>query len=102
MPIVVFAQFAGTSLWFAVNAILKDLQQELPVVDNFLGNMTSAVQLGFVIGTLLYALFTISDRFSPVKVFMISGLIAALLNLLTLLLAHSYEALLLIRFGVVF
>lgn len=102
MPIVVFAQFAGTSLWFAVNAILKDLQQELPVVDNFLGNMTSAVQLGFVMGTLLYALFTISDRFSPVKVFMISGLIAALLNLLTLLLAHSYEALLLIRFGVGF
>ena len=27
LPIIVFAQFAGTSLWFAGNAVISDLQQ---------------------------------------------------------------------------
>ncbi|RYY88984.1 MAG: MFS transporter, partial [Comamonadaceae bacterium] len=26
LPVIVLSQFAGTSLWFAVNAVLPDLQ----------------------------------------------------------------------------
>jgi len=29
LPVLVAAQFAGTSLWFAVNAVMPDLQREL-------------------------------------------------------------------------
>ena len=29
LPVLVTAQFAGTSLWFAVNAVMPDLQREL-------------------------------------------------------------------------
>ena len=29
LPVLVVAQFAGTSLWFAVNAVMPDLQREL-------------------------------------------------------------------------
>ena len=27
LPVIVLSQFAGTSLWFAVNAVLPDLQR---------------------------------------------------------------------------
>ncbi len=101
-PVVVFAQFSGTSLWFAVNAILKDIQPLFPPNYHFLGNMTSAVQLGFVCGTLCYAILAISDRFSPKWVFVISALLGALLNLLTLQSMGNTTLLLSIRFGVGF
>ncbi|MDI9882065.1 MFS transporter [Flectobacillus longus] len=101
-PIVVFAQFSGTSLWFAVNAILKDIQPLFPQNSHFLGNMTSAVQLGFVCGTLCYALLAISDRFSPKWVFVISAILGAILNLSTLKSMGNMPFLLGIRFGVGF
>ncbi|MDI9857860.1 MFS transporter [Flectobacillus roseus] len=101
-PIVVFAQFSGTSLWFAVNAILKDIQPLFPQNNHFLGNMTSAVQLGFVCGTLCYAILAISDRFSPKCVFVFSALLGALINLLTLRSIGNMTLLLSIRFGVGF
>lgn len=101
-PIVVFAQFSGTSLWFAVNAVLKELQPLFPNSHHFLGDMTSAVQLGFVCGTLCFAIFSISDRFSPKWVFVFSGIIGALINLGTLISIGNMALLLGIRFGVGF
>jgi len=81
LPLIVFSQFAGTSLWFAGNAILLDLQQQFGYSETALGNMTSAVQLGFIIGTLLFAFLLIADRFSPARVFMICALLGAGINL---------------------
>ena len=98
LPVVIFSQFAGTSLWFAVNAILKDLQLLYPSTPNFLANMTSIVQLGFVIGTAFYAILSISDRFSPVKVFVCSTLLAAFFNVLIVYLPTDFRGLLLMRF----
>jgi hypothetical protein len=69
LPVLVFAQFAGTSLWFAGNAIVGDLQQALHLQADAIGNITSAVQLGFITGTLVFAILSIADRFSPSKVF---------------------------------
>ncbi|CCH02111.1 hypothetical protein FAES_4111 [Fibrella aestuarina BUZ 2] len=79
LAIIVFAQFAGTSLWFAGNAVLPDLQRMLNV-PALNGWITSAVQLGFVLGTLLYALFAIPDRFPTTHVFLVSVALAALVN----------------------
>ncbi len=45
------------------------------------GHFTSAVQLGFIFGTLVFALFTIADRFSPSKVFFTCAILGALSNL---------------------
>ncbi|MEA5257577.1 MFS transporter [Arcicella aquatica] len=102
LPVVVFAQFSGTSLWFALNAVLKDLHKLYPDTSNFLSSMTSSVQLGFVIGTAIYAVLTISDRFSPVKVFVYSTLLAAFFNLLIVWIPVSFKELLIIRFAVGF
>lgn len=79
--IIVLAQFLCTSLWFAGNAVLSDLVKGLETSSGFLAQLTSAVQLGFIAGTLVFAILTISDRFSPSKVFFVCALVAASCNL---------------------
>jgi MFS family permease len=81
LPIIILSQFFCTSLWFAGNAILPDILLSYHLEPDFLGHLTSAVQFGFITGTLVFALFTISDRFSPSLVFLASSLLAALFNL---------------------
>jgi predicted MFS family arabinose efflux permease len=81
LPIIVIAQFACTSLWFAGNAVLFDIVGETTSASSALGNITSAVQFGFITGTFLFAVFTISDRFSPSKVFFICAIAGAISNL---------------------
>lgn len=44
LPVLVTAQFAGTSLWFAVNAVMPDLQRELGWPASAVGPLTSALQ----------------------------------------------------------
>jgi predicted MFS family arabinose efflux permease len=81
LPVIIVSQFTGTSLWFAGNAVLGDLQRQWGLGADALGYMTSAVQLGFVLGTLTFAFFAISDRYSPRKVFLLCSLAGALCNL---------------------
>ncbi|MGE5339289.1 MAG: MFS transporter [Gemmatimonadota bacterium] len=99
LPTIAGAQLAGTSLWFAVNAVLPDLQREAALPPTALGGLTSAIQLGFIAGTLVFALLTIADRFSPRRVFMLCAFLGAIFNGLAIGLAHSYAALLLLRFA---
>jgi len=81
LPIIVLSQFLCTSLWFAGNAVVFDIVRDMEFSPNFLAHLTSAVQLGFITGTLIYALLTIADRFSPSSVFFYSAILAALFNL---------------------
>ncbi|QOD61211.1 MFS transporter [Polaribacter haliotis] len=81
LPIIVIAQFFCTSLWFAGNGVITDLVNVYQLEASALGNLTAAVQFGFIIGTLLFALFTITDRFSPSKVFFICALLGGIFNL---------------------
>lgn len=99
LSLIVVAQFFATSIWFAGNAIIKDLVIEFGLSESYLAHITSAVQIGFIIGTLFFAVFTISDRFSPSKVFFIAALSASILNLGISWFAHSGMAILLFRFG---
>ncbi len=91
------SQFAGTSLWFASNAILPDIQTELGSTNNP-GTITSFVQFGFITGTLLFAILAIADRFRPSRVFFISSLLAAAANLCILWFVKDTNNLLLFRF----
>ena len=97
LPLIVIAQFAGTSLWFAGNAILADVPA-LAVRPYAIGQMTSAVMIGFIAGTLVFAILAMADRFSPVKVFFVSSLLAAGFNACMLGVADSYGYMLLFRF----
>ncbi|MFV1885484.1 MAG: MFS transporter [Balneola sp.] len=84
LPVIVVAQFAGTSLWFAGNAVVDDLIRELNLLEMFIGFITMAVQSGFIIGTLVFAFLNIADRFSPVKVFLFCALAGSVCNLSTI------------------
>jgi len=81
LPIIVFSQFCCTSLWFAGNAVMPDLLQSFDLAPTALGSLTSSVQFGFIIGTLIFAVLSIADRFSPSKVFFFCALIGAVFNL---------------------
>lgn len=98
LPLIVLAQFCCTSLWFAVNAVMIDLSVNFHLGSNALEQLTSAIQFGFIIGTLTFAIFTIADRFSPSKVFCFSALSGASLNALMLLEVNTLISLLLLRF----
>lgn len=75
LPVIVFAQFAGTSLWFAGNAVLPQLQQAWGLEASAVGQMTSSVQLGFIAGTLVFALLNVADRLPARAVFLGSALV---------------------------
>ena len=98
LPIIVIAQFCCTSLWFAGNGVMNDLVKAFNLQPSSLSHLTSAVQLGFIAGTLVFALLTIADRYSPSRVFFISAILGALFNLGTILESNGLVSLLVFRF----
>ena len=98
LPAIVFSQFAVTSLWFAGNAIITDLQSAMNVGIEDTGIVTSAIQLGFISGTLIFALLSLSDRYSPRKIFLICSVLGSISNLLIYFVATNLLSLLVLRF----
>lgn len=74
LPALVLAQLLGTSPWFAVNAVMPDLQREAGWPAAAVGPLTSALQLGFIAGTLVFAVFALADRGSARRVFVACAL----------------------------
>jgi MFS family permease len=97
--VIVLSQFAGGSLWFAGNAVLGDLQLALGLPGAALGYITSAVQLGFIAGTLAFAFFALSDIASPRLVFFLCALAGAAANAASYALAEGLASLLGLRFA---
>ncbi|MHA6246498.1 MFS transporter [Pontibacter sp. CAU 1760] len=97
LPVIVFAQFAGTSLWFAGNAVLPELKGLLQLQEGALSLLTSAVQLGFILGTLCFAFLSLADRVSPRLLFLLCALLGAAANALILFSATSLTGVLLLR-----
>ena len=98
LPVIVIAQFCCVSIWFAGNGVMNDLVQAFNLPTNALGHLTSAVQFGFISGTLVFAFFTIADRFSPSKVFLVCALAGAFFNLGTIWNGNNLSSLLGLRF----
>lgn len=99
LPVLVIAQFAGTSLWFAVNAVMPDLQRELGWPTSAIGPLTSSLQFGFILGTLVFALLAIADRFSARRVFLVCALAGAACTVGAWAMVRHYEALMAWRFA---
>jgi predicted MFS family arabinose efflux permease len=102
LPVIVLAQFAATSLWFAGNAVLGDVQAEWGQGGDATGTLTSAVQLGFIAGTLVFAVLTIADRFPARAVFLASALVGAAANAAVAALPIGMTAFVALRFVVGF
>ena len=94
LPLIVLAQFCCTSVWFAGNAVLEDLITTFGLSGRALGGLTSAVQFGFICGTLIFAVLAVADRFSPSRVFFGAAVLAAVFNVSGTLEANTFATLL--------
>lgn len=97
LPVLVLAQFLGTSMWFAVNAVMPDLQRDFGWPATAVGTLTSALQIGFIAGTLVFALLAIADRFAARRVFLLCSLAGAACTVGAWAMVDRFEALLLWR-----
>jgi len=79
LPTIVFAQFAGTSLWFAPNAVVSQVEG---FGEPEIAALVSSVQAGFIVGTLLLTYFAAADRFSPPLLFTGMTLLGATFNII--------------------
>lgn len=82
---LVLAQVGALSLWFSAAAVLPALAEAhgLPVSD--LAGLSTATQIGFVVGALALAATGAADRFDPRRLFAICSGLAAIANLMLLI-----------------
>jgi MFS family permease len=69
------AELFALSLWFSATAVLPALSREWQLGDSGRAGLTIAVQLGFIVGTLLSALGNLPDIYPP-RVIMAAGILA--------------------------
>jgi MFS family permease len=74
------AELFALSLWFSATAVLPALSREWQLGDGGRAGLTIAVQLGFIIGTLLSALANLPDVYSPRMIMAVSAGIGAIAN----------------------
>lgn len=74
------AELFALSLWFSATAVLPALSIEWQLSDSGRAGLTIAVQLGFIIGTLLSALGNLPDIYSPRILMAISAAVGAIAN----------------------
>ena len=96
---IVIAQLLGTSLWFTGNSAAADLAHQWGLTTADLGEITIAVQAGFISGTMLLALTGLADRFPASRIFLIASLFGAAANAGFALLATDVNSAFFFRFG---
>ena len=89
LAVIVIAQLFGTSLWFSANSAGDDLMRSWALQTADIGRLTIAVQLGFILGTLGFALSGLADRFAASRIFAVCALLGAAANAGFALLAHG-------------
>jgi MFS family permease len=98
ITLLVLAEIAGMSLWFASAAILPDMVRESGINAVRQAMLSSGVQLGFVAGALAVAASGLADRFDPRRVFALCGVLAALCNAALLIAPIGGAIAILLRF----
>ncbi|PTX61083.1 putative MFS family arabinose efflux permease [Kordia periserrulae] len=98
LPVIVLSQFFCTSLWFAGNGVMHELQTTFLLNENALGHLTSVLQFGFIVGTFLFAILSIADRYAPSKVFFGCAVLGAICNVFLVWKGNTYTSILLFRF----
>jgi len=93
------AMVAALGLWFSASAIVPALRAQ-ENLDPFVASLfSSAVQVGFVAGTIVSALFALADRIDPRRLFALSAVVAAAANLAILAFEPASPMVILCRFA---
>jgi len=80
IAIIIIAELFGTSLWFSANASAPDLARDWGLTTGDIGLLTNAVQLGFIAGTLGFALSGLADRFAASRIVAVCACLGAATN----------------------
>ncbi len=80
LALLALAELLGMSLWFAGSALGPQLQAELALSGNEVAALTTAVQLGFVLGTALSALLNLADVVPARLLFACAATLGAIAN----------------------
>ncbi len=80
VPVIVVAQLFGASLWFSTNSAANDLIRTWGIAAADIGTLTNAVQLGFILGTLTFALSGMADRFAASRIVAVCAVLGAGFN----------------------
>lgn len=84
IAILILSQIAVLSVWFSSAAVFAEMRAEAGIATERLAWMSTATQVGFGTGALIYAALGLADRFDPRIVFAISAGLAAGSNALLL------------------
>src|SRR6185503_21164021 len=80
LAILSLAELGALSLWFSASAVLPALTREWQLGDAGRAGLTLAVQLGFILGTLVSAIGNLPDVWSPRRFMAVSAAVGALAN----------------------
>lgn len=98
LTLIALAQISAMTLWFSATAIVPSLIRDGLISPSHASALTGAVQIGFVAGTLLFALLGMPDRIEGRRLFMASSLIAAAANALIIFADPASFSVLALRF----
>jgi MFS family permease len=80
LTVLSLAELLALSLWFSASAVLPALRAEWQLGDGGSAGLTIAVQLGFIMGTLVSALGNLPDVWSPRLLMAGSAVLGAVAN----------------------
>jgi MFS family permease len=100
VALVVLAQWLGTSLWFSPSGAADGLMAQLGIGAAAFGWLIAATQLGFIAGTLAFALTGGADRFAASRIFAVSSIVGALANAALVARGLGYDTVWVLRFCV--
>jgi MFS family permease len=89
VSLLLVAQVLVLSLWFSASAVIPSLAASHDMLPYQLAGLLSATQIGFVIGALVFAITGLPDRMPPQILFATAAILAALLNLVLLVVSPS-------------
>ncbi|MGI9412456.1 MAG: MFS transporter [Hyphomicrobiales bacterium] len=98
LTLLALCEIAAMALWFSASAVVPSLALEFDLGTTHTALITSAVQIGFVAGTLLSAVLGLADRIDPRRFFMVSALVATTANLAILWIDVASPAVIVLRF----
>ena len=85
---VTLAEVLAMSLWFSASAVSSTLATVMNLTPYQVPWITASVQIGFVVGAMLSAIFGIQDRINPRLMFPVSAVLASIFNLLFVFEVH--------------
>jgi MFS family permease len=80
LSLLTICSVAALSVWLSASAVVSAMRADTAMSDTHAALLTSAVQAGFVAGTLTSAILGLADRLDPRRFFATCAFVAALAN----------------------